>query len=384
MTQNSVLSVPPATDISSDELAYRASLRYFLGPIIPFFDDPSVSEIMVNGIDRIYVERRGRLELTDARFSSDDRLEAAANNIAQFVGQTISSQRPLLDARLPDGSRVCIVLSPISGRGISMNIRRFSAAAVTPDFLLEHKAITPQALEFILLAVRAHQNIIVSGGTGSGKTTLLNMLSTAFEDDQRIVVIEDTRELQVQKEHVVTLEARHPDAQGRGGITIRDLFVTSLRMRPDRIIVGEIRRGESLDMVQAMTSGHRGCMATCHANTPHDACRRIETMALLADVGIPLFALRSQIASAIDLVVQTARLYNGRRIITHISEVAYDETNQAYLVTDLFNLVGTAGELELRWTGQSPALAGELMYAGLMDTPDLTRAMFDAKPRGSA
>ena len=375
------IMAPEAPVESGDRAAFRASLDFFLGPISPLFEDSAVSEIMVNGIDHVYVERGGKVEKTDLRFDSQYDLLAAANNIAQFVGQTIGEDRPILDARLPDGSRVCIVLEPIAAGGTSINIRRFAQSAVAPKFLLERKAITDAALEFVLLAVKAHQNIIVSGGTGSGKTTALNVLSTAFGDRERIVVIEDTRELQVQKEHVVQMEARPPAPDGTGAITIRDLFVTSLRMRPDRIIVGEVRRGEALDMIQAMTSGHRGCMATCHASTPTDTCRRLETMALMADVGVPLFVLRSQLASAIDLVVQTARLHTGRRLVTHLSEVEFDEKEQNYHITDIFDLSGDDPDPQLRWTGVRPKLADEIGWAGLADQVDLTRELMDAPPQ---
>ncbi len=359
----------------AERRAFEVSLEFFLGPIMPLMADPSVSEIMVNGVDRVYVERGGQIESTDIRFASAHDLTAAANNIAQFVGQTIGPDRPLLDARLPDGSRVCVVLDPIAPGGTSINIRRFARSAVTPDFLIEKDAITPEAMEFVLLAVACHQNIIVSGGTGSGKTTLLNVLSTAFADEERIVVIEDTLELQIQKEHVVNMVARPPDEYGRGQITIRDLFVTSLRMRPDRIIVGEVRRGEALDMVQAMTSGHRGSMATVHASTPFDTCRRLETMALMADVGIPLFALRSQVASAVDLIVQTIRAHSGRRLITHVSEVDFDESKQAYVIEDIFRVDAQSADAQLTWTGRRPRLADELGWHGLADRVNLTAAL---------
>ncbi|HZP16565.1 MAG TPA: ATPase, T2SS/T4P/T4SS family [Terriglobales bacterium] len=322
-------------------------------------EDPAVSEIMINGPDRVYVERAGQIERTEVRFETEQDLLAAAQNIAQFIGQEFSDENPVLDGRLPDGSRVCIVRSPVATDGTSMNIRRFSPVAHGPEFLLDRNAITPVALEFLLLAVATHRNILVSGGTGSGKTTLLNVLSSGFSDRERIVVIEDTQELQIPKEHVVRLEARPADSRGRGRVTVRDLFVASLRMRPDRIIIGEVRRGEALDMVQAMTSGHRGSMATLHASTPSDACHRLETMALMADVGLPLFALRRQVASALDLIVQTNRLPDGRRLITEISEVDYDEPKQAYALRDIFSLPVHLAESQLAWTGVRPRMADD-------------------------
>jgi pilus assembly protein CpaF len=224
-----------------------------------------------------------------------------------------------------------------------------------------------------MLAVKAEQNIVVSGGTGSGKTTILNILSNAFDDGERVVVIEDTRELQVQKKHVVQMEARPPDAYGRGEITVRDLFVTSLRMRPDRIVVGEVRRGEALDMIQAMTSGHRGSLATLHADNPAQTCGRLETMCLMADVGLPLAALRRQVALALDLVVQSARLHSGRRLITHISEVGLDEATNTYEFNDIFNLDTSAAEPVLKWTGHRPALAKEIGWRGLAGQVKLTQ-----------
>jgi pilus assembly protein CpaF len=346
---------------------FEAASRFFLGPLRLLLDDPTVSEIMVNGPEQVYVERAGRVEKTAVRFDNETSLLAAARNLAQFIGRTVDASRPLLDGRLADGSRVCVVLAPIAGPGTSINIRRFSQSARLPQFLLENQAITPEAMEFILLAVRGNQSVLVSGGTGSGKTTLLNILSTAFRPDERIVVIEDTRELAVQAEHVVQLEARPPDRFGRGEISIRDLFVSSLRMRPDRIIVGEVRRGEALDMIQAMTSGHRGCMATLHANTPADACRRLETMAMMADSGLPLPAIRRQVSSAIDLIVQGARLHSGRRLITHIAEVDFDEPGNVYLVEDIFRLKFEGETPALTWTGRRPRLADEIDALGLRD-----------------
>ncbi len=358
--------------------AYRAGVRYFLGPLVPLLEDESVSEIMVNGPKDVFVERGGKISKSEAEFRDEDELRAAANNIAQYVGKAITDDEPILDGRLPDGSRVCIVLHPVAARGTSINIRRFLRSALTPEFLLERKAVTPEALEFILLAVKAEQNVVVSGGTGSGKTTLLNILSTAFDDAQRLVIIEDTRELQIQKKHVVQMEARPADAYGRGEITVRDLFVTSLRMRPDRIVVGEVRRGEALDMIQAMTSGHRGSLATLHADNPAQCCGRLETMCLMADLGLPMVALRRQIGLAIDLVVQVARLHTGRRLITHVSEIEYDEPTNTYRIRDIFALDTREEEPILKWTGQRPNLADEIGWRGLQGEIRLTRAVFDA------
>ncbi len=374
----SVITAPLMRAGTGTHAAFEASLEFFLAPIVPLLRDPEVTEIMVNGADKIYVEKAGQITLTSARFGGEADVQAAANNIAQFVGQPLSTDRPLLDGRLPDGSRVCIVMGQIASAGTHINIRRFARNTASPDFLLERKAITPMAMEFLLLAVRGHRNIVVAGGAGSGKTTCVNVLTNGFGEEERIVVIEDTRELQVQRKHVVQLEARPADAYGRGQVTVRDLFITALRMRPDRIVVGEVRRGEALDMIQAMTSGHHGSQTTVHASSPADTCYRLETLAMMADVGIPLHALRRQVASAVDLIVQTARLASGRRLITHISEVELDEATQNYRIADIFNLVeGPDGEPALEWTRTRPKTLLQLKFEGLTGEMNLTKPMLD-------
>jgi pilus assembly protein CpaF len=357
--------------------AFEASLEFFLAPLLAYLRDPDVTEVMVNGPSDVYVEKDGRLQRVAAGFACEADLQAAANNVAQFVGQTLTQERPILDGRLPDGSRVCVVLGPIAAKGTQINIRRFPRASGTPEFLLQRNAITPMAMEFLLLATRAYCNIMVSGGTGSGKTTLINVLSSSFDPDERVLVIEDTRELQIQREHVVQMEARPPDAYGRGQVTIRDLFATSLRMRPDRIIIGEVRRGEALDLIQAMTSGHRGALATVHASSPYDACHRLETLAMMADVGIPLYALRRQVASAIDLLVQTDRLSSGRRLISSIAELAMDDNTQNYILSDIFRL-GSGADPQLEWTGRRPRALAAINRAGRADQMKLTGPMAGA------
>ena len=269
-------------------------------------------------------------------------------------------------------------MGQIAAGGTHINIRRFAKNTATPEFLLNKRAITPMALEFLLLAVKGRRNIVVSGGAGSGKTTAVNVLTTAFGMEERIVVIEDTRELQVQRPHVVQMEARPADAYGRGLVTVRDLFVTALRMRPDRIVVGEVRRGEALDMIQAMTSGHHGSLTTVHASSAADTCYRLETMALMADIGIPLFALRRQVASAVDLIVQTARMTSGRRLVTGISEVDFDESTQNYRLTELFKLQESGEEAHVEWTRTRAATLEQLSFEGLTDQMDLTRPMLEA------
>ncbi|MGN6367683.1 MAG: CpaF family protein [Phycisphaerae bacterium] len=373
-------SAPPIRVGAGTHAAFEASLEFFLAPIIPFMRDPEVNEIMVNGHDKIFIERNGRISLTEATFPTEADVQAAANNIAQFVDQPLSHERPLLDGRLPDGSRVCVVLGQIASNGTHINIRRFARSTATADWLLEKKAVTPMALEFLSLCVKGHRNVLVAGGAGSGKTTTVNVLTQYFDEAERIVVIEDTRELQVLRPHVVQMEARPADAYGRGQITGRDLFNTALRRRPDRIVVGEVRRGEALDMIQAMTSGHHGSITTLHASSAGDTLYRLETMALMADMGIPLFALRRQVASAIDIIVQTARLPTGRRLLTAISECHFDETSENYVIKDIFTLNNNPENLELAWTGQKPQILQQLRFEGLVDQMDLTKPMLNDPP----
>jgi pilus assembly protein CpaF len=300
---------------------FEQSLMKFLEPVRLYLDDPSVSEVMINGAAQIFVERKGKLHLTDARFASTEALTAALRNLAQFVGRHVDEHRPILEARLPDGSRVEAVLPPAAPDGPMVAIRRFAKETLTVERLLALGSFTPDAAELLRSVVVVKQNIIVAGGTGSGKTSLLNALTGFIPSDERIVVIEDTREVQCQQSHVVQMESRPPDARGRGAVSIRDLFKATLRMRPDRIVVGEIRGAEALDLVQAMTSGHGGCLATVHATYPTDTMNRLETMAMMSDVQMPLRAMRAQIASAIDFIVQTSRLRDGSRCVTHIAEV---------------------------------------------------------------
>ena len=315
---------------------FEQTLMGFLDPIRPFLDDPTVSEVMINGPFQIWIERRGRIERTDAAFASHYALMAAVRNLAQFVGRYVDEDRPILEARLPDGSRVEAILPPAAPDGPHVAIRRFFKESLTVERLLQFGSLTEDAAQTLSALVAAKQNIIVAGGTGSGKTSLLNVLSSFIDEAERVVVIEDSRELQLQRPHVLQLEARPPDARGRGAVTIRDLFRATLRMRPDRIVVGEIRGGESLDLIQAMTSGHGGCLSTVHASYPIDTMSRLETMALMADIGLPLFALRAQIASAVDIIVQTSRLQDGSRCVTHITEAVGYEQTAGYQLKDIF------------------------------------------------
>ncbi|HEY2513794.1 MAG TPA: CpaF family protein [Polyangiaceae bacterium] len=340
---------------------FAETVGQFFEPIRSLFDDPTVADIMINGPDHVYVERRGTLELTGLRFASREALEAALRNAAQFVGKTIDPERPILEGRLPDGSRIEAVLPPAAPEGPTVSIRRFFKETLTVEKLIRFGAMTEEVAEALQAIVGSKLNVVIAGGTGSGKTSMLNALSSFIPEGERVVTIEDARELQLQREHVVPLEARPADAKGKGAVTIRNLFRATLRLRPDRIVVGEIRGGEALDMIQAMTSGHGGCMATLHATYPSDTLSRLETMAMMSDVEMPLAAMRVQLASAIDFIVQTARLQDGSRKITHVTEVCgFDLAAGEYVTRDIFLLQydapGPNGEVvaELRPTGVLP------------------------------
>ncbi|HMA94769.1 MAG TPA: CpaF family protein [Polyangiaceae bacterium] len=316
---------------------YQQTVLAHFGPIRPFLEDASVSEIMINGPDQIYIERRGCLERVEARFSSRDTLLAALRNVSQFIGKLIDEEHPILEGRLPDGSRLEAVIPPAFPDGPCVAIRRFFRETLTVNRLVEFGSLTSVAAEALRAFVIAKANIVVAGGTGSGKTSLLNALSGFIPESERVIVIEDAREVQLQQPHVIQLEARPPDPRGRGAVSIRDLFRATLRLRPDRVVVGEIRGGEALDIVQAMTSGHGGCMGTLHASFPRDTMNRLETMALMNDIGLPLAALRGQIGSGLNLIVQVSRYRDGSRKISHITEVAgYDAQAQSYDLRDLF------------------------------------------------
>lgn len=365
---------------------FEQTLLGFLAPVRPYLEDDTVSEVMINGPDEVYIERRGRLELTDVRFPSEHALASAVRNVAQYVGKTVSEEHPILDARLPDGSRVCAVLPPASRRGICVSIRRFPKDRLTVDQLIKYGAMSEAARVFLHECVLVKRNVVVAGGTGSGKTSLLNALSSFVPDSERIVVIEDSSEVQLQQPHTVYFEARPPDQRGRGQVTIRDLLRSSLRMRPDRIVVGECRGGEALDLIQAMTSGHGGSLSTVHATYPHDTLHRIETMCLMSDINLPLSALRAQIASAVNVIVQTSRLNDGSRRITHVAECLGLDDKGDYRLEMLFEFRQTGVEPKtgrvigaFSPTGKLPSFKDEIEGKGWALPPEMLAA---AQPRG--
>jgi len=358
---------------------FEATVQHFLAPIMPYMQDPSVSEIMINSPDEIYVEREGKLVKTDARFEGEDALRSAVNNVLQYTGKRISDDNPLIDSRLPDGSRVHVILPPLSRRGTCMTIRKFAKVMFNADHLVELGTWTPQAMEYLRVCVLAERNILVAGGTSSGKTCLLNVLSGFIPHHQRIVTIEDSAELKLQQEHLISLEARHPDRWGRGEVTIRDLFRSSLRLRPDRIIIGEVRGGEALDVIQAMTSGHAGSMTTLHANMAADALNRLETLAMMSEIELPLSALSAQIASAIDVVVLMTRFTDGRRGVTQVCEVLPLDEAGRYQLRDIFTYsLDQKGSGRLVWTGVKSIFAAQPQVRVLTDGLESTKPIFQA------
>jgi pilus assembly protein CpaF len=339
------------------------------GPLQPLLEDKSITEIMVNGYKNVYVERAGRLHKVPISFESDSHVMRIIDRIVSPIGRRVDEQSPYVDARLPDGSRVNAVIPPISLIGPTLTIRMFSKDPISIEQLIEYGSITRESIQFLKSCVEANLNIVISGGTGSGKTTLLNVLSTFIPSDQRIVTIENAAELQLRQEHVVTLETRPPNIEGKGEITAQQLVVNSLRMRPDRIIVGEIRAGEALDMLQAMNTGHEGSMTTAHANGPRDVVSRIETMTLMAGYDLPIRAIREQIASAIDLIVHVDRLRDGSRRVVNVTEVVGMEGDIVTL-TDLFRFEQTGFEDQkvigqLRSTGLRPNFLNKMEAAGI-------------------
>jgi pilus assembly protein CpaF len=351
-----------------------------LGPMEPLLRDETITEVMVNGPQQVYIEREGRLELTNVTFQNDEHVMKIIQRIIAPIGRRVDESSPMVDARLADGSRVNAIIPPLSLVGPVVTIRKFSATPFTVEDLIRFGTSTPEMFEFLEACVKARLNIFVSGGTGSGKTTMLNILSSFIPDDERIVTIEDAAELQLRQEHVVTLEARPANIEGKGAIPIRELVRNALRMRPDRIVVGECRSAEALDMLQAMNTGHDGSMSTGHANSPRDMLSRLETMVLMAGMDLPLRAIREQIASAVDLIVHQNRLKDGSRKIVAITEVQGME-GDVVVMQDIFVFEQTGvveGKIQgkLRPTGIRPKFVEKFETAGIHLPPNVFGSPF--------
>jgi pilus assembly protein CpaF len=352
-----------------------------LGPLQPLLADPTISDILVNGAFEVYVERRGKLQRVNIRFNDDDHLMRIIDRIVSRVGRRVDESSPMVDARLRDGSRVNVIIPPLALDGPSLSIRRFGTDPLTAQDLLDNGSMTPGMLELTKAAVRGKLNVLISGGTGSGKTTLLNVLSGYIPTDERIITIEDAAELQLQQSHVVRLETRPPNIEGKGAIQQRQLVINALRMRPDRIVVGEVRGEEAVDMLQAMNTGHEGSLTTVHANSPRDALSRIETMTSMANLNLPEKAARQQIASALNVVIQVSRMPDGSRKITSIAEITGMEgpviTMQDLFVFDRrgFDENGRVRG-NFRPTGIRPKFAEKLSEVGIQ----LPLEMFSTEP----
>ncbi len=345
------------------------------GPIQPLLEDETISEVMVNSPNHVYVERSGKLERTSVSFESNDHILHVIDRIVSPLGRRIDESSPYVDARLPDGSRVNAIIPPLALKGPTITIRKFAKKALTMEDLIRYGSISEEVAEFLRACVVSRLNIVVSGGTGSGKTTLLNILSGYIPDDERIVTVENAAELQLKQEHVVTLESRPPNIEGKGEVSIRDLVINCLRMRPDRIVVGECRGGEALDMLQAMNTGHDGSLTTLHANTPRDALKRLETMVLMAGMELPVRAIREQIASAVQLIVQQERMRDGSRKVTYVTEVQGME-GDVIVTSDIFEFVQAgfeAGKVigRLRPTGIRPKFMKQIEETNIFLPPEI-------------
>jgi pilus assembly protein CpaF len=349
-----------------------------LGPLEPLLADPTISDILVNGYKRVYIERRGMLEQTNVQFRDDAHLMAIIDRIVSAIGRRVDESSPMVDARLADGSRVNAIIPPLAVDGPSLSIRRFGRDPLQADDLIRNNSLTPAMMDLLRGCVKARLNILVSGGTGAGKTTFLNVLSSNISDRERIVTIEDAAELQLHQDHVVRLETRPPNIEGKGAVAQRQLMINSLRMRPDRIIMGEVRGEEALDMLQAMNTGHDGSLTTIHANSPRDAISRLETMVAMSDLNIPERAIRNQIASAIDVVVQVSRLSDGTRKIISIAEITGME-GEIVTMQEIFVYrkrgIRETGEVQGEFvpTGIRPKFAERLQISGV----SLPMSMFE-------
>ncbi|QDV22330.1 CpaF family protein [Aureliella helgolandensis] len=364
---------------------YAKTTRHFLRPVVSLLEDPSVSEVLINGPETIYFERAGKLSHAEGvRFPSEAALMAAARNIAEYAGRSLAHGEHSMDARLPDGSRVHVILPPSSRVGVCISIRKFSQSSLDLDQLVQWGTLSAEAREFLAIVVKLHRNIVIAGGTGSGKTSLLNALSSEISPDERIVVIEDSSELQLTQAHTIYLEGQPSTPDGDPAVTIRDLFVDSLRMRPDRIIVGEVRRGEALDLVQSMISGHSGAMTTVHATTARDAAIRLETLSMMGGVNLPVHVARVQVASAIHLVLQIMRFPDGKRRVHAISECLGLDEQGEYRFQDIYRLqmeaMGEDGQTRgtLEATGAIPSFSDQVGMLGLQPLVKRTRNIFPA------
>lgn len=315
---------------------FEASVQVFLAPVLPYLKDETVTEIMINGPKTIFIERKGLIEKIDAQFEDENSLMAAVRNISQFVGRPIDDQHPFLDARLPDGSRIHAVVAPIARNGTTVAIRKFSKTKLQLKDLITKGALTPDTARFLDVCLYLKKNIIVSGGTGSGKTTLLGILASRCLPTQRILILEDSAELKVHTDHAVFFEARPADEFGKGLVTLRDLVKSSLRLRPDRVIVGEVRGAEALDLISSMNTGHSGSMGTVHSNNPRECLTRLETLALMNETEVPVQAVRAQVAAAINIVIQLSRMQDGSRKVTHISEGLGMDLQGNYKTNDIY------------------------------------------------
>jgi len=369
----------PLSSSEKDRLINDVQHELFgLGPLEPLLKDTTISDILVNSHRRIYIERRGKLEVTNVTFKDDEHLMRVIERIVSSVGRRIDESSPMVDARLADGSRVNAIIPPLAIDGPVLSIRRFGSEPLRMSALIEHKALTKDIADMLEMCIRARLNVLISGGTGAGKTTLLNALSAYIPEDERIVTIEDSAELQLQQPHVVRLETRPPNIEGRGEVSQRDLVKNALRMRPDRIVIGEVRGGEAIDMLQAMNTGHDGSLTTVHANTPRDALARLETMIQMTGMRLSDRAMRQQVASAINLVLQVARLSDGSRRVTSISEITGME-GDTITMQEIFQFERTGIDAQsqvigrFRATGIRPRFAERLKACGLQ----LPRVFFE-------
>lgn len=347
---------------------FKAAIRQFLGPIVPFLEDNSISEVLINGPSDIFIEKGGKLQKTDAQFQDEDALRAAVNTIAQSVGRRINDEEPRLDARLPDGSRIAAVIPPCARNGTTVSIRKFTQNKISFRDYVKMGSLSADAAQFLDVCMFLGKNILVSGGTGSGKTTLLSLMCSRIPKGQRVIVIEDSSELAITYEHVVFFETRQASQIGKGEVSMKDLLKSSLRLRPDRIIVGEVRSAEALELINAMNTGHKGCLGTVHANSPEDAIVRLEALAQGGDSKISEKALRHQVSSAVDLIVQVSRYSDGSRRVGAISEVRGLNADGSYEVAPIFQMSRLVRQADGR-------LSGELVATG--EIPSFMQEIID-------